>query len=298
MSWKELERTLSDRARTGRTSRVPAGANGGDSPAWSYHRPTYVPPAALERRVSATPYAELHCHSTFSFLDGASHPEELAEEAVRLGLEALAITDHDGFYGVVRFAEAARAVGMPTVFGAELSLGLTKPQNGMPDPEGSHLLVLARDPEGYARLASAISAAQLRGAEKGKPIYDDIVWEEAHGDHWLVLTGCRKGTVPQALERHGPAVAARELDALIATFGRANVVVELCDHGDPLDSHRNDALAQLAMRAGVEVVATTNAHYASPARRPLATAMAAVRARRSLDELDPWLPANAGAHLR
>ena len=209
-------------------------------------RPTYVPPAALERRVSATPYAELHCHSTFSFLDGASHPEELAEEAVRLGLEALAITDHDGFYGVVRFAEAARAVGMPTVFGAELSLGLTKPQNGMPDPEGSHLLVLARDPEGYARLASTISAAQLRGAEKGKPIYDDIVWEEAHGDHWLVLTGCRKGTVPQALERHGPAAAARELDALIATFGRHNVVVELCDHGDPLDSHRNDALAQLA----------------------------------------------------
>ena len=298
MSWRELERTLSDRARTGRTSRIPAGANGGDSPAWSYARPTYVPPATLERRTSTTPYAELHCHSTFSFLDGASHPEELAEEAVRLGLEALAITDHDGFYGVVRFAEAARAVGMPTVFGAELSLGLTKPQNGLPDPEGSHLLVLARDPDGYARLASAISAAQLRGAEKGKPIYDGIVWEEAHGDHWVVLTGCRKGSVPQALERHGPAAAGRELDALIATFGRHNVVVELCDHGDPLDSHRNDALAQLAVRAGVDVVATTNAHYATPARRPLATAMAAVRARRSLDELDPWLPASAGAHLR
>ena len=68
------------------------------------------------------PYAELHCHSNFSFLDGASHPEELAEEAARLGLEALALTDHDGFYGVVRFAEAARAVGMPTVFGAEITL--------------------------------------------------------------------------------------------------------------------------------------------------------------------------------
>ena len=103
---------------------------------------------------------------------------------------------------------------------------------------------------------------------------------------------------PPALERHGPAAAARELDALIATFGRHNVVVELCDHGDPLDSHRNDALAQLAVRAGVDVVATTNAHYATPARRPLATAMAAVRARRSLDELDRWLPACAGAHLR
>ncbi len=298
--WRELERTLSDRAPRGRPrpTHVPEGANGGDSPAWSPVRSSYVPPPVLERRVSTTPYAELHCHSTFSFLDGASHPEVLAEEAARLGLEALALTDHDGFYGVVRFAEAARAVGVPTVFGSELSLGLTKPQNGMPDPEGTHLLVLARDPEGYARLASTISAAQLAGAEKGKPVYDGIAWEEVHGDHWLVLTGCRKGTVPAALERHGPAAAARELDALIATFGRHNVAVELCDHGDPLDSARNDALAQLAIRAGVDVVATTNAHYATPAGRRLATAMAAVRARRSLDDLDPWLPACAGAHLR
>ena len=68
------------------------------------------------------PYAELHCHSNFSFLDGASHPEELATEAARLGLEALAITDHNGFYGVVRFAEAAKAVGLPTVFGTEINV--------------------------------------------------------------------------------------------------------------------------------------------------------------------------------
>ena len=122
VSWKELERTLSDRARTGRTSRIPAGANGGDSPAWSYHRPTYVPPVRLERHVSATPYAELHCHSNFSFLDGASHPEELVEEAARLGLEAIALTDHDGLYGVVRFAEAAREIGVPRTCTAATTL--------------------------------------------------------------------------------------------------------------------------------------------------------------------------------
>ena len=69
-----------------------------------------------------TDYAELHAHSAFSFLDGANHPEEMAAEAVRLGLSALAITDHDGLYGVVRFAQAAREVGLPTVFGAELHL--------------------------------------------------------------------------------------------------------------------------------------------------------------------------------
>src|SRR5437667_8126023 len=101
-------------------------------------------------------YAELHCHSNFSFLDGASHPEELVEEAARLGLEALAVTDHDGMYGVVRFAEAAAAVGLPTVFGAELTLDLRRAQPGAADPEGRHLVALARDPEGYARLCRAI----------------------------------------------------------------------------------------------------------------------------------------------
>src|ERR1043165_1050486 len=105
-------------------------------------------------------YAELHCHSNFSFLDGASHPEELAEEAVRLGLAALAITAHDGFYGVVRFAEAARAVALPTVFGSELTLGSRKIPNGIPDPPGEHLIVLAQGPVGYARLAQAMREAR------------------------------------------------------------------------------------------------------------------------------------------
>ena len=76
------------------------------------------------------PYAELHCHSAFSFLDGASAPDDLVAEAVRLGLDAIAITDHDGFYGVVRFAEAAADAGMATIYGAELSLGLPEPQRG------------------------------------------------------------------------------------------------------------------------------------------------------------------------
>ncbi|MGQ0519661.1 MAG: error-prone DNA polymerase [Actinomycetota bacterium] len=247
---------------------------------------------------TTTPYAELHCHSNFSFLDGASHPEELAEEAGRLGLEALALTDHDGMYGVVRFAEAAGAVGLPTVFGAEVSLGITKPQNGIPDPEGDHLLVLARSAEGYARLCRVISEAQLAGGEKGRPRFSLSALCQAAGGHWLVLTGCRKGAVPRALVEHGPAAASRALADLVTCFGRDNVAVELWDHGDPLDSARNDTLAQVAVRAGVDLVATNNVHYATPAGRPLATALAAVRARRSLDELDGWLPPSGAAHLR
>ncbi len=252
-------------------------------------------PRAVER--GAQPYAELHAHSNFSFLDGASHPEELAEEAARLGLEALALTDHDGLYGVVRFAEAARAVGLPTVFGAELSLGVDRPQNGEADPTGRHLIALADGPAGYARLARAISLGQLAG-EKGAPRFSLDELAEVGSGHWWVLTACRKGTVPAALVDHGPAAAARELRRLVEGFGRDRVVVELWDHGDPLDSARNDALAELAARHDVACIATGNAHYATPAHRPLATALAAVRARRSLDELDPWLPAAGAAHLR
>ena len=155
------------------------------------------------------PYAELHCHSNFSFLDGVSDPEELIEEAVRLGLEAIAITDHDGFYAASRFAEAALAYDLRTIYGAELSLGLTAPQNGVADPEGQHLLVLARGVEGYHRLAGAITEAQLRGDEKGRPLYDLEELAEAAGDQWMILTGCRKGAVRQALIKSGTEAAAR-----------------------------------------------------------------------------------------
>src|SRR3954462_14912089 len=194
MPWSELERRLSDNRIAGRPSNVPPSANGGDSPAWSRKRLPFEP--QVQRRRGSVPYAELHCHSNFSFLDGASHPEELVEEAARLGLEALALTDHDGFYGVVRFAEAARAVGLKTVFGAELTFGITGPQNGEADPEGHHLVVLADGPDGYASLATTISKGQMAG-EKGAPRFD--LDDLAAAGPWVVLTGCRKGLVPATL---------------------------------------------------------------------------------------------------
>ncbi|MGZ4711720.1 MAG: error-prone DNA polymerase [Acidimicrobiia bacterium] len=286
------------------------------------------PPCSRRSRAWCSPeaslmvgYAELHCHSNFSFLDGASHPEELVEEAHRLGLAGLAVTDHDGLYGVVRFAEAARPLGLPTVFGAELTLGLDRPPkgterragsagarraprgagatSGMAEIPGEHVLILAEGPAGYAALARTISDAQLRG-EKGAPRLglDDLGRAPGAAGNWFVTTGCRKGPVPAALVRDGPAAARRALEVLVARFGRDRVLVELWDHGDPLDRPRNDALAQIAARAGTEVIATNNVHYATPDRRRLATALAAVRARRSLDELDGWLPPTPFAHLR
>ena len=243
------------------------------------------------------PYAELHAHSAFSFLDGASTPEELVEEAARLGLRGVALTDHDGLYGVVRFAEAAGELGMRTVFGAELSLGDT-PRTQAPDPPGPHLLVLARGPEGYRRLSRQLAAAHLAGGEKGKPRYDYDCLTEAAGGHWHILTGCRKGHVRQALSSDGPEAAAAALADLVDRFGAGRVSIELTHHGHPLDDERNAALAGLAPRFGVGVVATTGAHFAGPARSRLASAMAAIRARQSLDEAAGWLAPMGGAHLR
>jgi error-prone DNA polymerase len=297
--WRELAEQLGDggpRHGDGRPRNAPPTADGGDSPAWSRRRLPYQPPEATPA-ATATPYAELHCHSNFSFLDGASHPEELAEEAARLGLAACALTDHNGLYGVVRFAEAAEALGLRTVFGTELSIGQSRPGNGVADPDGRHLVLIARDPTGYAALSRAIGLAQLRG-RKGRPVVDLEELGALAGDHWLVLTGCRKGAVPQALVDSGPEAARRELDHLIGVFGRCHVKVELWDHGDPRDTARNDAMADLATRCGVEAVVTNNVHYAIPPRWHLASAQAAIRARRSLDELEGWLPPAGAAHLR
>ena len=288
ITWKELEQQLSG---TVPSNQVDPNFSHGVQKARS-KRPLPTAPKTV------VPYAELHSHTNFSFLDGASHPEDMVEEAVRLGLSALAVTDHDGFYGSVRFARAAAEAGLPTIFGSELSLSLPRVQNGIADPEGNHLVVLARNPAGYASLARVISQAQMRGKEKGKPTY---LWEDLashHNNNWVVLTGCRKGTVPLALHKYGVDGAERELRRLIDTFGRDNVAMELWDHNLPTDTHRNDTLTDIAARANVFTVATSNAHYATTQQRPLATALAAVRARRSLDDMDGWLPPAATMQLR
>jgi error-prone DNA polymerase len=314
MPWRELEQTLSDQVRrpNGRAPGSPSWNAGGDGPAWTRKRQPFETnvrrqadsahsagsaTATTGISTALTPYAELHCQSNFSFLSGASHPEQLAEEAARLGLEALALTDQNGLYGVVRFAEAARVVGLPTVFGAEVTLDITRFEPGLADPSGEHVVLLADGPTGYARLARALSLGQLAG-EKGAPQFVLAKLAEVGRDHWWVLTGCRHGVVPAALVRDGPAAAARQLQRLISLFGRERVVVELWDHGDPLDSARNDALAELAARHDVVCIATNDVHYATPQQRRLATALSAVRARRSLEEMNPWLPAGATAHLR
>ncbi|GMA37406.1 hypothetical protein GCM10025876_36100 [Demequina litorisediminis] len=173
--------------------------------------------------------------------------------------------------------------------------------------------MLARGANGYGRLSHAIGMAHLATGEKGLARYTLEDLAATGGGEFLVLTGCRKGTVRRALAgigvpgasaltgavtRAGVEAARREIDTLASLFGRDNVAVEISDTGDPFDTEIADALADLAFDAHLPLVATTNAHYASPRDADLAAAVAAVRARSSLDEMDGWLPAGAAGHLR
>jgi error-prone DNA polymerase len=352
--WREFEKRLTWQGEQPAARPNAAVVTALPSRAPAQRAPAQRAPAQQDsEQEEAVPWAELHCHSSYSFLDGASSPREMIAQAAHLGLTAIAITDHDGMYGVPQFAqEAARLRGLDpwetvhaaqivpatqtvhapetghaphaaqpvpsgiaTVFGAELSLTREIGRTGVPDPDGNHLLVLARDPEGYRRLCQAISAAHLAG-EKGKPRYDLAELAAAHAGHWVVLTGCRKGAVPAALTGStggtagtastastgeypaGQAEAAAELRTLIELFGQGNVFAELICHDQPTDDERNDALFALASKVGVGVVASNNVHYATPADARLAQALAAIRARSSLDELDGWLAAAGTAYLR
>ncbi|MEU5153784.1 error-prone DNA polymerase [Glycomyces sp. NPDC021274] len=245
-----------------------------------------------------TDYAELHCHSHYSFADGADAPAALAAEAHRLGLKGLAITDHDGLYAIPQFDSAATGFGLPSVFGAELNLDLPRARRGQVDPAGRHLVVLARDPDGYRALSRAITEAKLEGGEKDRPRYS-LAGLGAHANGgWQILTGCRKGFLNTALDAGGPDAAEGALRELADAFGPEHLAVELTCHDLPGDTERIETLAALARRFGVPIVATNNVHYAAPGRARTAAALAAIRARSTLDATDPHLPANAGAHLR
>ena len=305
--WRELERRLSDRAGTPQWSNGNRGSGRASSNGAGVVRGLPREQAGRGSGLARVPYAELHARSRFSFLDGSSNPEDLVAEAVRLELDALAITDRDGFYGVVRFAEAATDAGLPTVFGAELTLDMNgSARRSSPARaserrrRGRSVVVLARDAAGYAALGTLISKAHMAG-RKGEPRLSTETFLEAaaaHRDRWAILTGAHGGTVPSALVEHGPRAAATALDRLTGAAGAGNVYVELWDHGDPLDSHRNDALAELGVRRGVQPVCANAVRYATPGDRRLADALAAVGDRRSLDDHDGWLGAWGGAHVR
>lgn len=227
-----------------------------------------------------TAYAELHGHSCFSLLDGASTPEALVERAAQLGLPALALTDHDGLYGAVRFSVAARERGIRPVFGAEVTL------------EGdSHLVLLAENRAGWANLCALISQAQLNGS-KGQARMK-LGWLRGRTEGLIALTGCRKGRVPSLLLAGEKDRALTALRTLKALFGPRHLYVELQHHLHREDDGLNADLAELAATLHLPVVATNNVHYATRDGHRLHDVLVAIRHNLSLDEAQPHLRPNS-----
>jgi error-prone DNA polymerase len=246
------------------------------------------------------PYAELHCHSAYSFLDGASHPVELAASAAEQGHQALALTDHDGLHGAMEMAQALKPLGVRPITGAELTLD-----------DGHHLTLLCQSRTGYTNLCRLITAAHWptrRWAREGwsepvaqvmdgrRPVQDPLDTDpsvtladvERHAEGLVCLSGCaRDGALAARIERAEYPEAAAVARRLLAAFGPDRFRIELQRPYWRHDRRRNKLLAELAERLGVPCVATGNVHVHARERTALQDAMVAVRLGATLDETEP-----------
>jgi error-prone DNA polymerase len=209
------------------------------------------------------PYVELHAHSAFSFLDGASTPEELAVRAAELGYPALALTDHDGVYGSMEFAYAAKALGVRPITGAEVTLATDPP---------SHVTLLVESQRGYANLCRLLTAAHA--GDRLEPRLDPVLLAE-RAEGLVCLSGCAT---------RGLAVLhPNAVPALAAAFGRDRFYVELQRPYLRGDARRNAALRRLAADLGLPTVATGDVHAHDRRRVRLQDVLVAIREHASLD---------------
>jgi error-prone DNA polymerase len=214
-------------------------------------------------------YVELHCHSAFSFLDGASLPDELVPAAQELGYQALALTDHNSVSGSMEFAVAARALGLRPIHGAEVDLA-----------DGRHLTLLVQDARGWSNLCNILTRAHAHTREKPGPpsqAYVELSDVLDHAQGLVCLSGCALRGV------HDEFTLRRLLDA----FGPDRMRIELQRPFLRDDRARNRRLAGLGQRLGVPCVATGNVHAHSRARAPLQDAFVAVRLHTTLDASEP-----------
>jgi|SRR5579872_730388 len=218
-------------------------------------------------------YAELHAWSNFSFLQAAAHPEKLAERAAAIGLRALALTDRDGLYGVVRFCRAASAAGLQAIVGAELTL-----------EESGRIVLLAQTRAGYANLCRAISTAQLRGSKGDARLrWSDL---KGHNDDLIALSGWPP---PQDAQAHG--------ERLRALFGE-RAYLELQHHLRPDDAGLVRRTVALARRLRMPYVATNGVRYAVREDRRLCDVLTCVREKTTLGAAGALLSPNAEAYLK
>ena len=233
-------------------------------------------------------YAELHAHSNFSFLEGASHVDELVLRALELGYETLALTDHDGLHGAMEFAQCARAWGLRPITGAEIMLvrskkpGVrSKEDSAALDWQGHHLTLLCETPRGYANLCRLLTHAHL-DHERGKPyVQPDVL--ARHTEGLIALSGCRRGEVSSLIAEGRPREAEAAARRYAEWFGPENFFIELQNNLVYRDVWRNRMLAELAEHLKLGVVATGNVHYHTRERHRLQDALVAIKNRTTLD---------------
>ncbi len=216
-------------------------------------------------------YAELHCHSAFSFLDGASQPDELLAAAHRLGYPALALTDRNGIYGSLAFAHAAQPLGIQAITGAAVTL-----------TDGSQLILLAETPQGYTNLCRLITEAHL-GAERLDPRLPLAKLEERH-EGLIILSGSRReGLLSRTLESEGLSAARKLAERCKSVFGSDRFFVEIQRNRVRGDLALSRALIDVAATVQLGVLASGNVHYHTRALHRLHDVMVAIRHRTTLD---------------
>ena len=227
-------------------------------------------------------YVELHCHSAYSFLDGASHPEELALRAAELGYEALALTDHDGVFGSLELAHAAKLAGVRAITGAEVTL-----------VGGAHVTLLVESSQGYSNLCRLLTAAHAHTRPKEgellPPALDRALLAELN-EGLVCLSGCAR----DGLGVRDPNAAAE----LARAFGPERFYVELQRPFERGDARRNALLRDLAAHAGVETVVTGNVHAHHPRRTALQDVLVAIRHNTSLEASERERRGNRESILR
>jgi error-prone DNA polymerase len=249
-------------------------------------------------------YVELHCRSAFSFLEGASLPEDLIAVAAKHGMPAVALLDRDGVYGAPRFHVAAAKCGIRAHIGAEISVADLRPQAGLPSwmpnqiPERPvRLPLLVKNHTGYQNLCRLITKYKLREKEKGT---GSATLEEVaeHAEGLVCLTGGDEGILASSLDREGYEAARTNLKRLIRLFGMRNVYVELQRHFDAMEEQHNQAAVRLARSLQLPLLATNGVRYAQAEHRELQDVFTCIRNHCQLDTAGRLLERNEERHLR
>ena len=257
----------------------------------------------------SVPYVELHAHSAFSFLDGASTPMELAAAAAEVGYPAFALTDHDGVWGSMEFAHACRGFGVHPITGVELTVTNHRPRSRFePDSDPNldhgpfHLTLLVEDAAGYRNLCRLLSEAHSHtrdntGRTAGQPSVT-LEQVEARAAGLVCLSGCAgSGAVAGTWARGDPAEAASLARRLLDAFGRDRFRIELQRPYWRRDRARNRWLTGLAERLGVPCVATGNVHSHARGRARLQDAFVAIRLGTTLEASEPRRRGNSSSAL-